>query len=80
MKLFLKAIMHNDVTGCVILISYKIEYLKSKTVTTILLRKLYYDLTDLSNAIKNLCEKISFYKHFNDNDNVQLPIYIALYH
>ena len=35
--------MHNDITGCVILISNKIEYLKSKTVKKILSKKLCYD-------------------------------------
>ena len=36
MKLFWKAIVHNDVTDGIIFMSNKIEYLKSKTVKKIL--------------------------------------------
>ena len=51
MKLFWKVIVHNDVTGYVIFISNKIEYLKNKTV-----KKFYQSyimiLTHLSDTIK----------------------------
>ena len=58
--------MHIDATGGVIFISNRIEILKSETVTQILSKKLYYDfITDLSNAIQKLWEKISFHKYFN---------------
>ena len=50
--------MHNDVTGCVILISNKTEYLEKYQRSYIMI------LTDLSNAINNLWEKISFHKQF----------------
>ena len=65
MKLFLKVIMHNDVTGCVILISNKIEYLdKVRQLQKFYQKSYIMILTDLSNAIKNLWVKISFLKHF----------------
>ena len=68
--------MQYDVTGCVIFKSNQIEYLENKAVTKILSKKLYSDLTDLSNAIRKLSEKISFHRHFKasvcDNTNLSL--------
>ena len=53
-------------TSLVVLFSYllKLNMSKSKAITKILLKNLCCDLTDLSNAIKKLWEKISFHKHF----------------
>ena len=65
MKLFWNVIVHSDVTGCVIFISSKIEYLK-KWEKKIYQRSYIMILTDLSNTMKKLWEKISFDKHFNN--------------
>ena len=43
----------------------KLNISKSKAVTKILFGSYTVILTDLSNAIKKLWEKISFHKHFN---------------
>ena len=73
MKLFWKIIVHNDVTGCVIFISNKIEYLKKVGQ----LKKFYHRsyimiLTDLSNTINKLWEKISFHKLFKWDQDVDI--------
>ena len=54
--------MHNNVTGCVIFISNKIEYLKVKQLKKIHQKTYIMILTDLSNKIKKLWKKISFHK------------------
>ena len=40
---FLKSDLHNDVTGCVIFILKKLNISKSKAVTKIPSKKLYFD-------------------------------------
>lgn len=55
-------------TSQVVLFSYhdqiKFNIFTSKTVTKKLSMKLYYDLTDLLNAMNKLCKQISFHKYF----------------
>ena len=53
-------------TSLVVLCLHQIQLniSKIKAVTDVLLKKLRFVLADFSNAIKKLCEKISFHKHF----------------
>ena len=68
--------MQYDVTGMSFSNQIKLNISKSKAVTKILSKKLYSVLTDLSNAMRKLSEKISFHRHFKLSNNVKRALMI----
>ena len=66
---FLKVIIQNNATGCVICLSNKVGYLGKEENYKILAKKLQYIvvLTDLCDTINILLPTISFQRHYNEN-------------